>query len=145
MKTVRELLKHKGVEVHTIDPDVSVYEALQRMAQHDVGALVVLDERGEVSGLISERDYARKVILKGHASRDLKVREIMSGNPLCITSRHTVGECMELMTQRRFRHLPVVENGQIAGLISIGDVVRAIIEDQQSTIEEMESYIRNGR
>jgi CBS domain-containing protein len=142
MTTVRELLKHKGVEVHTIDPDVSVYEALERMAQHDVG---VLDERGEVVGLISERDYARKVILKGHASRDLKVREIMSENPLCITSRHTVAECMEIMTSRRFRHLPVVENGQIAGLVSIGDVVRAIIEDQQSTIEEMQSYIRGGR
>jgi CBS domain-containing protein len=145
MKTVRQLLKHKGTEVHTIEPEVSVYEALERMAQHDVGALVVLDDRGEVTGLISERDYARKVILKGHASRDLKVREIMSPEPVCITSSQTVDECMEIMTQRRFRHLPVVENGQLAGLVSIGDVVRAIIEEQQSTIEEMESYIQHGR
>jgi len=144
MKTVRELLKHKGGAVHTISPEASVYEALERMAQHEVGSLVVLDERGELAGLISERDYARKVILKGRASRDLEVREIMSESPTCVTSTHTVAQCMELMTHRRFRHLPVVENGQIAGLVSIGDVVRAIIEDQQSTIEEMESYIRDG-
>jgi len=145
MTTVRQLLKGKGTHVETIDPEASVYHALERMAEHDVGALVVLDERGEVIGLVSERDYARKVILKGHASRDLKVREIMTEKPLCITSEQTVGECMEIMTGRRFRHLPVVENGQLAGIVSIGDVVKTIIEEQRSTIEEMEAYITNGR
>lgn len=145
MKTVRELLGTKGNEVHSIRPDASVYEALERMAQRDVGSLAVLDEHGELRGLFSERDYARKVILKGHASRDLEVREVMSDRPACVTSGDTLQACMEIMTRLRTRHLPVVENGQLAGLVSIGDVVKAIIDDHRSTIHEMESYIQNGR
>lgn len=145
MKTVRQLLASKGTGVHTIGPDATVYEALEKMAEHDVGALVVLDESGEVIGLMSERDYARKVILVGRASRDMKVREIMSPDPQTITSEQDVQACMEAMTDRRFRHLPVVENGQLSGIISIGDVVKAIMEEQRETIEELEHYITDGR
>jgi len=145
VKTVRQLLASKGTAVQTIGPDATVYEALERMARHDVGALVVLDESGDVVGLMSERDYARKVILVGRASRDMKVREIMSPDPQCVTSEQNVQACMEAMTDRRFRHLPVVENGQLAGIISIGDVVKAIMEEQRETIQELEHYITDGR
>jgi len=145
MKTVRQLLAAKGTAVHTVAPDVTVYQALERMAEHNVGALVVLDDAGSVVGLMSERDYARKVILVGRASRDMKVSEIMSPDPQCIASDQNVQACMELMTDRRFRHLPVVENGQLAGIISIGDVVKAIMEEQRDTIQELESYITEGR
>lgn len=145
MKTVRQLLASKGTAVQTIGPEATVYQALEKMAEYDVGALVVLDESGEVVGLVSERDYARKVILVGRASRDMQVREIMSPDPRCVTSQQNVQACMELMTEHRFRHLPVVENGQLAGIISIGDVVKAIMEGQRETIEELESYITDGR
>ena len=145
MKTVRQLLASKGTAVQTIGPDATVYEALEKMAEHDVGALVVLDESGNVVGLMSERDYARKVILVGRASRDMKVREIMTPEPQTVTSEQNVQACMEAMTDRRFRHLPVVENGQLAGIISIGDVVKTIMEEQRETIEELEHYITDGR
>lgn len=145
MKTVRQLLAAKGTAVHTIGPDATVYTALEKMAEHDVGALVVLDDSGNVIGLMSERDYARKVILVGRASRDMKVHEIMSPDPQCVTSEQNVQACMEAMTDRRFRHLPVVENGQLAGIISIGDVVKTIMEEQRETIEELEHYITDGR
>jgi CBS domain-containing protein len=145
MKSVRQLLAGKGTAVQTIGPEDTVYEALEKMAEHDVGALVVLDASGEVVGLLSERDYARKVILLGRASRDMKVREIMSPDPRFVTSQQDVRACMELMTEHRFRHLPVIENGQLAGIISIGDVVKAIMEEQRETIEQLESYITDGR
>ena len=144
MKTIRQILGRKGYAVHTIGPDATVLETLQRMAEHDVGALVVV-EGGEVVGLVSERDYARKVILKGRFSKDTPVREIMSHPVVCVSSTQTVASCMSLMTERRIRHLPVIENGQLAGLISIGDVVKTIIEDQQFTIEELENYISGSR
>jgi len=144
MKTVRQLLAAKGTSVHTIGPEATVYEALERMAEHDVGALVVIGDGGDVIGLVSERDYARKVILKGAASRDTPVRKIMSEKVVTVGSQQTVDDCMELMTRRRTRHLPVLENGQLSGIISIGDVVKAIIEDQRSTIEELEAYISSG-
>jgi CBS domain-containing protein len=144
MKTVRQILGEKGNAVHTIAPDASVFEALQRMAQHDVGALVVL-ERGELAGLISERDYARKIILVGKSSKETRVREIMSTRLVTVDSQQRMSDCMSKMTQKRIRHLPVLENGQLAGIISIGDVVKAIIEDQQSTIEELEHYITGTR
>jgi len=144
MKTVRQLLAAKGTAVHTIGPEATVYEALERMAEHDVGALVVIGDSGDLIGLVSERDYARKVILKGVASRDTPVRKIMSEKVVTVGSQQTVDDCMELMTRRRTRHLPVLENGQLSGIISIGDVVKAIIEDQRSTIEELEAYISTG-
>ena len=143
MKTVRQLLGSKGHVVYTIAPDATVLEALQRMADRDVGALVVLRD-GEVAGLISEREYARSVILKGRFSKDTPVYEIMRDQVVCIAPTQKVDACMALMTENRVRHLPVLENGQLAGVISIGDVVKAIIEDHAFTIEQLEHYIRGG-
>ena len=144
MTSVRQLLGHKGNVVHTISANTSVLEALRVMAEHDVGALVVLDD-GEVIGVVSERDYARKVILKGKASVDTPVSQIMSGVVFSVTSKASVDECMTLMTEHRVRHLPVIENGQLSGIISIGDVVKAIIGRQQHEIEELEQYITGSR
>jgi CBS domain-containing protein len=144
MLTVRQLLARKGHAVHHIAPDATVLEALQRMAEHDVGALLVLDA-GDVAGLVTERDYARKVILRGKHSDATRVREIMDDKPACVRSAQSIEDCMQLMTERRTRHLPVVENGQIAGVISIGDVVKAIIADRETTIEELQHYIQTAR
>jgi CBS domain-containing protein len=144
MLTLRQLLARKGHGVHGIDPDASVLDALGRMAQLDIGALVVLAD-GELVGVLSERDYARKVILRGKHSNETPVREIMEEKPVCVRSSQSIDECMVLMTERRTRHLPVVENGQIVGLISIGDVVKAIIADREATIEELEHYIQGPR
>ena len=142
-RTVRSLLGEKGYAVHTIEPEESVLQALENMAANDVGALCVVSG-GELIGLLSERDYARKVILKGRMSKDTRVREIMSTEVVTVTSQQNVEDCMGLMTSERIRHLPVVENGQLAGIISIGDVVKAIIDEQRETIEELEGYI-SGR
>ena len=144
MVTVRQLLARKGNAVHHVDPESSVLDALRLMAQHDVGALVVLD-RGDLIGLVSERDYARKVILRGKHSDETRVREIMDDKPVCVRSLQSIEDCMQLITDRRTRHLPVVENGQVAGLISIGDVVKAIIADRETTIDELQQYIQNAR
>lgn len=144
MLTVRQLLARKGHAVHHIAPEATVFEALQLMAAHDVGALVVLHD-GEVAGLITERDYARKVILRGKHSDETAVGEIMDDKPVCVLSAQTLEECMQLMTERRTRHLPVVENGQIAGIVSIGDAVKAVIADREATIDELHEYIRGSR
>jgi len=144
MKTVRQVLGGKGHIVHTIAPEAPVFEALQKMAEEDVGALVVL-ENGELVGLLSERDYARKVILHGKSSKEIRVGDIMIRRVVCVGSQQTMDACMALMTKNRVRHLPVLENEQLAGVISIGDVVNAIIEDQQFTIEQLEHYIRGTR
>jgi len=144
MLTVRRLLALKGHIVHHVAPEATVLEALQRMAQHDVGALVVLDE-GELVGLVTERDYARKVILRGRHSNEMRVAEIMADKPVCARSTQSIEECMHLMTEHRTRHLPVVENGQVAGIVSIGDIVKAIIADRETTIEELHQYIRGER
>ena len=144
MKTVRQILGAKGHTVFTIGPDATVYEALQEMATHDVGALVVTEE-GEVVGLVSERDCARKLILLGRLTKDTPVRDIMTKEVICVGSKQTVDGCMALMSEKRVRHLPVLENGQLAGIISIGDVVKAIIEDHEATIEQLEHYIRGTR
>ncbi len=145
MITVRQLLARKGHSVHTIRPDASVLEGLQLMAQYDVGALVVLGEGGEVVGLLSERDYARKVILRGKQSSETRVDEIMEEKPVYIRSVQSIDDCMLLMTERRTRHLPVVENGQVAGVISIGDVVKEMLADRDDTIEELAQYIQGNR
>jgi CBS domain-containing protein len=145
MHLVRQLLDRKGRTVHAVGPDATVLDALQRMAQHDVGALVVLDPEGRLIGLVSERDYARKVVLKGRVSKDTPVREIMATGIVCVTPDDTEQTCMALMTTHRVRHIPVIEDAQLAGLVSIGDVVSAIIEDQKSTIEELEHYISGSR
>ncbi len=140
MKTVKQVLDIKGYELHSIPPTASVYDALQEMAQQEIGALVVLRE-AELAGIISERDYARKVILEGRHSKDTAVGVIMTRNVICVTSGTGVDACMSLMTNKRVRHLVVRDAERIAGVISIGDVVKAIIEDQQFTIEQLEHYI----
>jgi CBS domain-containing protein len=140
MKTVREVLSDKGDQVWTTKSDMTVYDALNMMAEKDVGALLVVDQDCLV-GIFSERDYARKVILKGKSSRELPVREIMSTKVFYVHPDQTMQDCMALMTDRHIRHLPVLDGGKIIGVISIGDVVKAIISDQQITIEHLERYI----
>ena len=144
MKTVRELLRNKGDQVYSIGPEATVYEALTLMAEKDVGALLVLDG-GNLVGILSERDYARKVILKGKTSRETLVREIMTERPVCIRADQTIEECMALMTNKRVRHLPVLEAGRLIGVISIGDVVKDIISEQEFMIEQLENYITGKR
>lgn len=140
MVSVRQLLKRKGSEVLSISPKATVREALTLMASRNVGALMVLDQ-GELVGIITERDYARKVILMGRTSKDTRVEEVMSTELTTVRSEQSVTDCMELMTAKRIRHLPVVDDGQLGGVISIGDVVMAVISVQASTIEHLEEYI----
>jgi CBS domain-containing protein len=140
MKTVRQLLQGKGYTVWSIAPDASVFEALQLMAEKNVGALPVLEAEYLV-GMFSERDYARKVILKGKSSKETPVREIMTHKVIHVQPDQNIRDCMALMTDNRVRHLPVLEAGQLIGIVSIGDVVKAIISEQESVIEHLESYI----
>lgn len=140
MKTIRELLHEKGDKVWTIGPEASVYHALEEMAQHRIGSLVVV-ENGRPVGLISERDYALKVALKGRVSRDTQVQDIMTRRVAVVAPTQSVEECMALMTEKRVRHLPVIEDGKLIGLVSIGDLVKAIISEQQFIIEQLEHYI----
>lgn len=142
MKTVMQLLQVKGREIHSISPDVRVFEALKLMAEKNVGALVVM-EGGKLAGILSERDYARKVILLSKSSHDVAVREIMTGRVITVHPRQTVEECMALMTGRRVRHLPVVEGDQLIGVLSIGDLVKEVIAEQEATIKQLESYIHS--
>lgn len=140
MVSVRQLLNRKGTEVLSISPQATVRDALTLMAKREVGALLVM-EGGELLGIISERDYARKVILMGRTSKDTRVGEIMSTDPTTVSLEQTVTDCMELMTEGRIRHLPVVDAGRVVGVISIGDVVKAVISTQASMIEHLEGYI----
>lgn len=144
MVTVRQILKNKGSQVWSVEPAAMVYSALQLMADKEIGALLVLAE-GKLVGIFSERDYARKVILHGKTSAETQVSEVMSPDVVTVGAEQSIAECMTLMTEKRFRHLPVVEGGQILGVISIGDVVKAIISDQQFVIEQLESYISGRR
>lgn len=140
MKLVSELLRAKEREIWSVKPDNSVLEALNLMAEKNVGALLVFKEE-KLVGIFSERDYARKVILKGKASKDTTVKEIMSSKVLYVKPEQSVEECMALMTDKRIRHLPVLEEDQVVGVISIGDVVKAIISDKDFMIHQLESYI----
>jgi CBS domain-containing protein len=144
MVTVKQILKNKGSQVWSVEPAAMVYSALQLMAEKEIGALLVLAE-GKLVGIFSERDYARKVILHGKTSAETQVSEVMSPDVVTVGAEQSIAECMALMTEKRFRHLPVVEGGQILGVISIGDVVKAIISDQQFVIEQLESYISGRR
>jgi CBS domain-containing protein len=144
MTTVRQLLQSKGNTVLSVSPEDSVFEALEQMAKFDVGALLVLSG-SDLVGIFSERDYARKIILVGRSSRDTLVREVMTSDLITITPNETVGDCMNAMTGNRIRHLPVVEKGQLMGVISIGDVVKAIMSQQEFTITELEAYITGSR
>ncbi len=142
MKSLKQLLTVKGSQVYAISPDAKVIEALQVMAQKDVGALLVM-EGEKLVGIMSERDYARKVILHGKSSQDIRVRDIMTADVVKVDPSRTVEECMSLMTQRRIRHLPVCEGEQLVGLVSIGDLVKEVIADQEQTIKQLESYIHS--
>lgn len=138
--TVRQLLAQKGSRVETIRPEKTVFEALEKMASANIGALVVTDG-GEIVGILSERDYARKVILAGRASRDTPVREIMSHPVVTIEPAASVEACMQMMTDEHVRHLPVVDDGAMVGIISIGDVVKTLISEKDYMIEQLQSYI----
>ena len=140
MNSIKQLLQDKGSEVWKVKPDTSVFDALELMAEKNVGALLVLDA-DKLIGIFSERDYARKVILKGKASKDTPVKEIMSTKVLYIGPDQSIEECMALMTDKRIRHLPVLVGDELIGVISIGDVVKAIISEQQITIHWLEKYI----
>ena len=143
MKRVCDLLHDKGRDVWSLTPDATVYEAIDQMAQKGVGALLVM-EGERLVGIVSERDYARKVILKGKASREIQVREIMSEPVICVPPELTVEQTMALMTDKHVRHLPVVVAETVVGVISIGDVVRSVIEEQEFYIQQLTMYITSG-
>lgn len=138
--TIDSVLKLKGRQFWSVAPEATVYEAIQKMSDRGVGALLVMSAE-RLSGIISERDYARKVILKDRSSKDTQVREIMTSRVVTVTSRDTVEECMRIMTENRIRHLPVVDSGQVQGIISIGDLVNWIITAHEETIGHLQSYI----
>lgn len=142
--TVRQLLRIKGDGIWSVAPSASVYEALETMADKDVGALVVM-EKEKLVGIFSERDYARKVVLHGKSSKDTTVREMMTSMVLYATPDRTVDDCMEMMTEKHIRHLPVVEDGRVVGMVTIGDVVKTVISKQQYLISHLERYINGGR
>ena len=144
MKTVKDILRAKGFKVYSISPDDTVYEALNRMADKNVGALLVL-ELEQIVGLISERDYARKTILKGRFSKETAVKEIMTTNVITVGPGEDLEECMELFTDKHVRHLPVIEDEKIIGIISIGDVVKGVIDHKEFIIQEQEKYIKGKR
>jgi CBS domain-containing protein len=144
MDTVRHLLQEKGHQFHAIGPEAMVIEALRLMADKEIGSLLVLD-RGRLVGIITERDYARKVILRGKSSLETPVREIMTGKVVFVRPETTIEECMALMTDKRVRHLPVLEGGRILGVISIGDLVKATIAHKDFVIRQLENYITGSR
>jgi CBS domain-containing protein len=140
MKTVRQLLQLKGGAVHSVTPQTMVFGALKLMAEKNIGAVLVVAD-GKVAGIMTERDYARKVILHGKSSHDMPVREIMSDKVVTVQPEQTVEDCMALMTGRRIRHLPVMDGEKLVGLLSIGDLVKEVIAEQEQTIKQLESYI----
>jgi CBS domain-containing protein len=139
---VSEILKTKGNQVWSVRPDVTVFEAVKLMSERQVGALLVMDGE-KLVGIVTERDYARKVILEGRSSRQTPVRDVMTTRVLCVTPQRTVQECMALMTDKRARHLPVLDHKRVVGVVSIGDLVKATIEEQKILIDHLQHYI-NG-
>jgi CBS domain-containing protein len=144
VKTVSDLLKTKGNEIWSTTPDASVYEALQAMAEKNVGALLVL-EGEKIVGIFSERDYARKLVLEGKSAHTTPVRAVMTSAVIGIGQGHSIDECMALMSDRRIRHLPVLDGDRVIGIVSIGDVVKEVIQDQKFTIALLEEYITGRR
>jgi CBS domain-containing protein len=140
MTSVADLLHQKGRQVWAVAPDQTVLDALRLMAEKEVGALLVTSG-DDVVGIVSERDYARKIVLKGKSSETTPIREVMSAEVTAVSPRQSVEECMAVMTAKRIRHLPVIEEGKLVGIVSIGDLVKAVIEDQQFTIQQLEHYI----
>lgn len=140
MRIVQDILNEKGNDVYSVGPEVTIFEAVQQMADRRVGALLVMDNDKPI-GIVTERDYARKVALEGRSSRQALVREIMSTRVLCVNPQRTIEDCMALMTDKRARHLPVVDHKQVVGLISIGDLVKAVIAEQKFVIDQLHDYI----
>lgn len=140
MRTVQQLLEAKNPGVHAISPDAAVIDAIQLMADKWIGAVLVMDGT-RLAGILSERDYARKIVLAGKSSRDTPVRDIMTSELVTVAPGESVPRCMQLMTERRIRHLPVVEDGRVVGVVSIGDLVKAVIEDQQLELDHLQRYI----
>jgi len=143
MTIVKQILSSKGHEVWSVGPDDSIYSALELMAEKNIGAVLVMEDE-ELVGIFSERDYARKIILKGKASRDTPVRQAMTGRVFAVRPDQAVDGCMALMTEKRIRHLPVIRDDRVVGVISIGDVVKAVIDEQAKTIKHLEDYITTG-
>jgi CBS domain-containing protein len=141
MNTVKEILDTKGRDVISVTPDSIVIEALTLMAERNIGAILVLEKSGEIAGILSERDFARKIIVKGRACDTSKVKDIMTSKIICAEPSTTLVECMNLMTSNRFRHLPIKEKGKVVGVISIGDVVKALIEQQERIIAQQDFLI----
>jgi len=141
MKTVRHILDAKGSDVYTIGPEATVLQALGKLAEKNVGALVVTESDGRIVGMLTERDYARKVALLDRVSRDTPVRDIMTREVICVAPEQAVDTCMAIMTRKHFRHLPVVVDQKLIGLVSIGDIVKAMMDLQQFAIEQLEMYI----
>lgn len=137
---VSDILNAKGARIYSVSGDVSVYEAIKIMGEKNIGALMVI-ENDRLTGILSERDYARKIVLKGKASRETLVKEIMTENVITVSTGDSIEKCMELMSQKHFRHLPVKDNDEVIGMVSIGDVVNAIIHAQKETIEQLTNYI----
>lgn len=144
MEIVRQILETKGTQVWSINPDATIYDALNLMAEKEVGALLVLDG-DKLAGIFSERDYARKVVLKGKSSRETTIKEVMSSNLICVDPHLGIEECMALMIDKRVRHLPVIENDKLVGLISIGDVVKVVIGEKKFIIDQLIHYIKGER
>ena len=140
MKKIRELLDEKGTQVWSVSPTASVYDALGLMEEKNIGAVLVMDQ-DRLLGILSERDHTRDVVLKGRTAKDTLVNEVMTSRPVCVVPGQTVEDCMALMTEKRVRHLPVIDENRVVGLISIGDAVKATISQQQFVIEQLESYI----
>ncbi len=143
MRTVRQLLESKGPEVFATTPDAAVIDAIRLMAEKGVGALVVLEPGGRLAGIVSERDYARKIVLEGRSSKETPVRDIMTAQVATVSLDHDASSCMQLVTDRRIRHLPVVDGSRVVGVISIGDLVKVVIEEQQLELEQLQRYINS--
>lgn len=144
MTTVKSVLHTKGNNIYSIAPEATVFDALKIMAEKNIGALLVM-QKEKVVGIFSERDYARKIVLKGESSHTTAVQDVMTSGVLSVHSEQSIDECMALMTNKHVRHLPVLENGNLIGLISIGDVVKAIISEHEYTIKQLENYITGSR
>ena len=142
MKSVAELIKHKQAGIVSIGPNATVLDAIRLLAEKEIGAVLVLDGE-QLAGIFSERDYARKVVLQGKSSKETPVREIMTEKVVCVQPEQTIEDCMGLMTDKRIRHLPVLEHKKVVGVISIGDVVKEMLSEQEFVIKQLESYIHN--